>query len=358
MTENREMEKLKVENLLLRQRTELGEQLREDRERQAKAFADHQAEVDKKIDRRLLASGGIGVLLVGITLYWGVIQPLRESVQERLDEEFSSDNIKNMISDAASRAAETEAKAIIESRVEPAVSNTQAFMREQRRGLSEFSKTLKRESEQDVETMRREFANDRRELLKSMSALRDEYRREVGELSVEVNYQREFRGIQNLKNRAINDGDFSAYGGLVGYQTGDKVLHATALAAMFEVKKFYLGLNRVSAVAVFFTKPDGTRQQNEEIATEHLVKALLHDEWRIRARASQLLRTRKEPGVPEALLKMMREDKNLYVRKEALTAFERITGFKAKDVFGFGGAARWWAENKDEYRSKVKESGK
>src|SRR5882672_7676816 len=87
----KELERLSAENLLLRQRTELEHLWREDREKQAEAFAQHKTTVDADISKRLVGLSLVGLVVVGVG-WWSVSRPIRQTVEERLDREFASDN--------------------------------------------------------------------------------------------------------------------------------------------------------------------------------------------------------------------------------------------------------------------------
>ena len=59
--------------------------------------------------------------------------------------------------------------------------------------------------------------------------------------------------------------------------------------------------------------------------------------------------------MPEALLNAMESDPNLWVRKEALNSFEKVTEYEASDVFQFetGFPRSWYQLNKDKIQKKL-----
>lgn len=161
--------------------------------------------------------------------------------------------------------------------------------------------------------------------------------------------------IQKYKNRAI-EGYYDAYNSLRNYQSEDYDLLERARAAVLEVKLSYIGTTRIKGIEIHRTKEDGTRVEENDFETIWLIEDLLnHQNWRIRIKAANLLVKRKEIDVPEVLLEAMENDPNLWVRKEALDSFERVTGFIARDVFQFetGEPREWYLKNKDEVIKKL-----
>lgn len=161
--------------------------------------------------------------------------------------------------------------------------------------------------------------------------------------------------IQKYKNRAI-EGYYDAYNSLRNYQSEDYDLLERARAAVLEVKLSYIGTTRIKGIEIHRTKEDGTRIEEDDFETIWLIEDLLnHQNWRIRIKAANLLVKRKEIDVPEVLLEAMENDPNLWVRKEALDSFERVTGFIARDVFQFetGEPREWYLKNKDEVIKKL-----
>ena len=161
--------------------------------------------------------------------------------------------------------------------------------------------------------------------------------------------------IQKYKNRAI-EGYYDAYNSLRNYQSEDYDLLERARAAVLEVKLSYIGTTRIKGIEIHRTKEDGTRVEENDFETIWLIEDLInHQNWRIRIKAANLLVKRKEIDVPEVLLEAMENDPNLWVRKEALDSFERVTGFIARDVFQFetGEPREWYLKNKDEVIKKL-----
>jgi hypothetical protein len=101
--------------------------------------------------------------------------------------------------------------------------------------------------------------------------------------------------------------------------------------------------------------PKSFRRTDDEIPTSILIRSFLKgsNRWQIRERAAELLRTRSERGVPDALLEAC-HDKSLDVIRTSLNSFKSITGFESTDVFGCDEAKQWWKENKSEKEKNLK----
>jgi len=177
----------------------------------------------------------------------------------------------------------------------------------------------------------------------------------TNKLSTLIDKEDKLFEIQKIKNRAM-DGEYDAYSSLRNYQSEDSDLLERARAAVIEVKLSYIGITRIKGIEIHRTKEDGTRIEEDDFETIWLIEDLInHQNWRIRIKAANLLAKRKEIDVPEVLLEAMENDPNLWVRKEALDSFERVTGFIARDVFQFetGEPREWYLKNKDEVIKKL-----
>lgn len=161
--------------------------------------------------------------------------------------------------------------------------------------------------------------------------------------------------IDKLKNRAVK-GDRQAYLVLTKFSDDDPELHERAVAAESEAKRSYIGVTRTKGVKLSRTRPNGERVEGDDFPTAWLIEDLeKNSNWQVRTRAATLLRDRRHIGVPEALLAAMENDANLWVAKEALESFERITGFEQIDVFQFfiTDLREWYDENREEVASRL-----
>jgi hypothetical protein len=55
------------------------------------------------------------------------------------------------------------------------------------------------------------------------------------------------------------------------------------------------------------------------------------------------------------LLECINSDRNLEVVRDAMLAFEEITGFLAPDTFRYAPAKAWWDEHQEEVNAKLTE---
>ena len=93
-------------------------------------------------------------------------------------------------------------------------------------------------------------------------------------------------------------------------------------------------MTRIKGVSIVAEESDGRKTKDDEISTQILLKNLAnHEDWQIRAKAAQLLKDRKEEIVSEALLKAVKSDPRLDVRKLALKSFAIINDVELPDVF-------------------------
>jgi hypothetical protein len=182
--------------------------------------------------------------------------------------------------------------------------------------------------------------------------------RAKGELSELIGKEARVFEIARLQGAAI-DGDRAAYNTLKQFDSAEPELAQRARVAMMEVKRFYVGATKIKGVTLRRTRTEEQEIKEADFKTAWLLQDLAKNQaWPIRAKAAQLLGQRQEFGVPEALLNAMETDSNLWVAKEALDSFERITGFAASDVFQFeveaNSPSKWYEEHKKEVEPRLK----
>lgn len=161
--------------------------------------------------------------------------------------------------------------------------------------------------------------------------------------------------ISKLEKAAI-DGDRKSYERLQDYESSDDELNERAGLAVLSVKRFYIGTSKTKGVQIHRTGPSGERIEEKDIETSWLIQDLNESSnWVVRARVAELLKKRKENGVPEALLNAMETDANLWVCREALQSFESITGYKEIDVFDFEAKRprKWYEEHFEEVAERL-----
>ena len=172
------------------------------------------------------------------------------------------------------------------------------------------------------------------------------------ELKAEVKKLKERNEIVALADAAITEGATDLYEELMRrsekLKPNDDLFHII-FSSILRVKQFYSNVNRVKNVDVEIITIDGRRFKNNEATTEQLITVLLKTpQWHVRAKAAQLLKKRKERGVPDALIKGMK-DKRLDGRVMCIKSFEALTGFDNPDTLEYNHSIKWWSEHKEEF---------
>jgi len=178
----------------------------------------------------------------------------------------------------------------------------------------------------------------------SKSRLGEEYNK----LVTEAEMLKERNRLAKLANIAISEGSRQALQELedVIKNPLKQDLAEVAMAEIMRVKAFYATTNRIKGRSVNYASPAGIVIVDDKIPTDTLISELRHNsDWQIRAKFAELLASRKDPSVVEALLMAAKEDAHLEVVKMSLESFAAITGFKSNDVFDYASAVKWWNEN-------------
>lgn len=344
-----------AESLILRQQLEFTQLLQQHERECTRQFRTHKREVHSEINRRLVAMS-LGGLVVAIIAWYQTVTPIRKTVSDRLEKEFASENIRNLISQAAQNAAQAQTKQLMDATIKPATDEALEDIRKHRDEVSLLANQLKQRTEAITSQVHSEMSQQALEQDAALENMRAEYIKDLGQLRALLDYQEKLKDIQLLKGEIIA-GDVTSLDKLASYSSADKSLTDAAVASIIEAKELYISGNRVSGIKIWLTKPDGSQGlTDEQIPTEGLIGVFLLNEsknWEWRTRAAQLLSVRREANVPEALLAAMNSDQNLWVRRAALLSFQSLTGFQADDVFGFKQATDWWAKNKDTYSKSI-----
>jgi hypothetical protein len=313
-----QLDRISAENLVLKQRLEFSDLFAKQEKVQADQFAAHKKYVEDTITKRLVALSAVGIVLLAVAWYQ-TVTPVRRNVQERLDKEFASDNIRALISDAAQKAASDQAKKLIETKIKPVTERALIDIQQHRDEVSNIADHLKQDTHNTVNQMQAEVSA---KLAKDETAFTEIHSEETKQLD-------------DLKS-------------IVSYQ--DKVKN-------IETKLAYVNGDRVRGVSIWMTNPDGSQGlTNEAIPTSSLVAVFMlnrNQDWRYRVRAAQLLGSRREVEVPPALIASMSNDSNLWVRRAALASFQQLCGFQANDAFGFQEAAEWWDKDKAQFIATI-----
>jgi len=288
--------------------------------------------------------------------WWSTITPVRKIVTDRLNQEFASENIRVLISDAARQAAQAQSKQLIEGTLRPATEQALQEIKRQREEVTNSAQHLQNETNAAIAQIRKEITDQANQDKAAMQNLRQEYSKSLSDLRVLVAYQEQLKDIELLKNAAI-DGDVSSFYKLAPYDSPDRSLIVAAEAAAMQVKIMYISATRTKATTIFLNNPDGSRGlADQKIPTQTLIHDFLWNQkqpWAGRAKAAEVLADRREEDVPVALLAAMQSDPNLWVRRTAFRSCSQLTGFQEVDVFDFDGASNWWLKNKDEFLKSI-----
>ncbi|MCA9405377.1 MAG: hypothetical protein KC684_02485 [Candidatus Omnitrophica bacterium] len=189
-----------------------------------------------------------------------------------------------------------------------------------------------------------------------MNNMRLSFSNEYKTLAKEVEILKARNALLLLTDKAITQGDRSAYDKVqnIYRNSKDAEVSSIARAEMLKIKAFYASTNRIKSGDVIFIDEEGRSFKNGNIPTDILLKYLIgHKEVITRAKSADLLRNRKEKDVPETLIESFKNEKNLIVLKNSIQAFERVTGYENSDVFDYEKAIKWWENNRDEYYKKI-----
>jgi hypothetical protein len=209
------------------------------------------------------------------------------------------------------------------------------------KSIEKAEKVIKRL--EDVEKTAQSTKDDLKKIQKESSET-------VLKLDTLISKENKIFEIQKLQDQAL-EGDFNSYELLNEYNSEDLDLNERARSAIIAIKGFYIGKTKIKGFEISYKDEEGKPVKEENFETSWLIDDLIQNEdWKVRTKIAELLKSHKEIGVPEALLDSMENDPNLWVRKEALNSFESVTGFKANDVFQFetGFPRKWYLENKEE----------
>lgn len=265
-----------------------------------------------------IGGGIISQILMYFTIFHQVTTKSSEHISNSIKNKFAEPQITQTLNDVA----DNQAKEIIESKLNPAIEEATLTVNKK---INSFEIGLQQ--------------------------FRDKYDTELARLSKEVEYLKNRNMVLQLSDKAIAEADAESFDKLENiYETTmDEDLKLVALSEIYRVKLSFINTTRIRGVEITYTdNRTGKVLKDKEIPTEVLIGDLNNNpDWRIRARATDLLKSRKEKQVPETLLNAIQNDKNLEVRAKAIKSFERVTGFKSMDVIKYSPAKNWWDSNKD-----------
>ncbi|MFH1288945.1 MAG: HEAT repeat domain-containing protein [bacterium] len=319
------MEDKKIENFKkeLSGITDNIEQLKQDK---TKIILDIKSDIKKWCGKHIgWTIGGISILTLYalFQIYTNVVNKSEEFITDTITFKFAEPQIAQTFNSVA----ENQAKAIIETNLNPAIQKATATINQK---IKSFETNLQQ--------------------------FKDKYDTELTRLSKEVEYLKNRNMLLRLSDKAIAEADAQSFDKLesIYESTLDEDLKLVALSEIYRVKLAFLNTTRIKGVEITYTdKRTGKVFKDTEIPTEALIGNLNNNtDWRVRARAIEILKSRKEKQVPETLLNAIQNDKNLEVRAKAVKSFERVTGFKNTDVLNFLPVKNWWKTNQDSVNLK------
>lgn len=288
----------------------------------SKIFSKKQTEEVISIFRRQLLTWGIAFLAIftsitGLSL-WGIKKQVENIAIQRIANQFEEPQISSLMK----QVAEQQSKSILEEEVNPEVTR---FKKDVNSSITEFDSYL--------------------------TELKTKYEQDYTSLSSEIAILKKRNGIMKLGDLGTEAADRSALEELekISVESEDDSLKIAAKSEIARIKSFWSGVTRLKARSISKIKAGGEMREEEDLTTEELIEAMLsHAEWEIRALAARALGKRKEKAVAEALMKCVKNDRDLEVVKEAVKAFESVTGYESPDVFSSGYIEKWWAKYGEE----------
>jgi hypothetical protein len=332
--EQKQEEKVKIEQFTPDEKKKIIDSLKEDIRKELFNWA-------KKWRGIIIGSLSIASVVGFIKMYDSVYKKVHENTSKYITESITTKFADPAIKTTLENVAIGQAKKIIEDEIKPAVQ----YIKEE--SHKEYSMLTK-----DIEEIKSEIVLFKEYLGDTKINFANEY----NTLSNEVAIIKERNRLAELADNAIANGDSVAFEQLKSYisvPSKSEMVNA-AKAELLRVKNFYIRTTRIKAKTFSFTSSDGEKLPDTEATTQVLLNSLAKDkDWRVRARSAQLLKSRKEKNVPDALLEAARSDLMLDVRKNALKSFNLLTGFPQADIFDYKPAINWWKENKQQFDEQI-----
>lgn len=285
-----------------------------------------QEAIEKRIWRKICFVFGVLVFLTSTIMgmgFWQVYHKVKDFTAETISKKFAEPSIEATFLSVA----ENQARQILTGQVQPTVSEMKQTLQEE---------TLK--------------------FMLELDNLRSKFEGEFEKLNREVQVLDDRNQLVSFADIAIADGDRSKFDELEAIsEDGTNPLSKAATAEILRIKTHYATMTRIKHAQLSHKGIYGAEYKDDEIKTPILIGVLKENpRWILRAKAAQLLRSRKEKGVPEALLYAIKNDPRLDVLKIAVESFERVTGFKSSDVFGHS-VDEWWGLNNEKVQETLKE---
>jgi chromosome segregation ATPase len=167
----------------------------------------------------------------------------------------------------------------------------------------------------------------------------------VRDLTDAVDTLKQYQSFVKLENAAIREGRRAAMDALVQIKQGptDRATAETAELSLSRIESFYETSNRTGDITLKYRSDSGLEYTNYTIPPAVLISYLEKDsDWKVRAKAAEILGLWKSQGVPESLLKAAQQDPHLEVVRNALQSFQTITGYRCAESLNVSAAKTWW----------------
>jgi hypothetical protein len=157
-------------------------------------------------------------------------------------------------------------------------------------------------------------------------------KREYHVLSENVSRVRLENDIPVLGDRANSKGDRESLIEIIRIAESETEMSALKKVAMEEITKVVGKLPNSFRYnhPLTVTLDDSTVKKGGEIPTARLIMSLSDIDWQVRTKAATLLGSRKEKGVPDALLQTIRTDAHLVVAFYALVSFRYVINLRPR----------------------------
>jgi hypothetical protein len=175
----------------------------------------------------------------------------------------------------------------------------------------------------------------RDEIQPAVDRFRADLQKEYQTVAEEVARVKLLNSLPILADKAILEYDRGALNELNRIAQTDTEMNPLKRAAIAEIKRVEIGYtggfgglpDRIQFLpSLTVISEDGTVKVDGDIPTSRLMMSLSDLDWRVRAKAASLLGVRKEKGVPDILLNVMRTDIYLGVVANASQSFRFLAG--------------------------------
>jgi len=170
--------------------------------------------------------------------------------------------------------------------------------------------------------------------------------KELSELKIRDN-------LTSLADKAVSQGSREAYLNLKNIQFSPN--RNAAISEIAEIVSHWNSMTRLKGIKLPEKKlSNGVIEREVDYTTKELIEILLFNSQSLfRGRSAQLLASRKENYVPEALILAIFSDKHLEVVKEATSAFGRLTNFQSPDFFQPYNVWGYWLDNSEKIKKDL-----